>query len=172
MILKVFDVAHGSANFIISPTGKTELVDLGARGDWSPLDHIYRHYISPGNRLDRIVQTHHHGDHLDDVYNLTQSRMPRAVLRRSLTGRYEEACKESNSPQGQKKAEHFESLFSRYTSPSNADSSVWGIERNSWKLSVNDANTVTGTYGAMVNCCSYVTLYNHNGTKYLLCGDM
>jgi beta-lactamase superfamily II metal-dependent hydrolase len=175
MILKVFDVAQGSSNFIISPTGKTELVDLGARSDWSPLNHIYTNYIKGSNRIDRLVQTHHHGDHLDDVYNLTQSRMPKCVLRRLLNGRYEEACKESNSSEGQKKAEHFDRLFSSYTgdvSPSNTSSSVWGIERQSWSLSVDGADKATKTWNAMANCCSYVTLYNHNGTKFLLCGDM
>jgi glyoxylase-like metal-dependent hydrolase (beta-lactamase superfamily II) len=67
VIYKVFDVVHGSANFLISPTGKTELCDLGARADWSPLDHICRYYIPYGQRLDRLVLTHHHGDHITDV---------------------------------------------------------------------------------------------------------
>ena len=31
---------------------------------------------------------------------------------------------------------------------------------------------MTSTYNAMANCCSYVILYNHAGTKLLLCGDM
>ena len=175
MILKVFDVEHGSSNFIISPTGKMELIDLGARRDWSPLDHIYTHYIRPGNQLDRLVQTHHHGDHLDDVYKLTQPRMPRTVLRRRLTGRYEEACRKSNTTEGQNKARRFETLFAGYntdSSPAQTGITAWGYEMNSWSLVEALADAATSSDGAMANCCSYVTLYNHNGTKFLLCGDM
>ncbi|MCG3126044.1 MAG: hypothetical protein CHACPFDD_00872 [Phycisphaerae bacterium] len=175
MVVKVFDVAHGSASFLISPTGKFELVDLGARADWSPLDHIYRNYIPCGGRLDRIVLTHHHGDHLDDVYKLTTDRMPRVVLRRSLVGRYEQACRESNSTEGQQKARHFDQLFAGYTgSVSDVDmgSLAWGIGNHNWSLSVEQADAVTSSWGGMANCCSFVDLYDHSGTKMLLCGDM
>lgn len=175
MIYKVFDVAHGSAHFLISPTGKTELCDLGAQSDWSPLDHIYRYYIPYGQRLDRLVLTHHHGDHVTDVYNLTPNRMPGMVLRRHLTGRYEEASRNSNSTEGQRKAKHFDSLFSGYTgtvAPGAIGGNSWGIEMPCWFLSESTADRVGGSDGGMVNCCSYVTLYNHQGTKILQCGDM
>ncbi len=175
MIYKVFDVAHGSANFLISPTGKTELCDLGARSDWSPLDHIYRYYIPYGQRLDRIVLTHHHGDHVTDVYNLTPNRMPWMVLRRHLIGRYEEACRNSNSTEGQRNARYFDNLFSGYTgtvASGTHGGNTWGIEMPCWSLSETTADRVAGSDGSMANCCSFVTLYNHQGTKILQCGDM
>ena len=175
MIYKVFDVAHGSSNFLISPTGKTELCDLGARADWSPLDHIYRHYIPYGHRLDRIVLTHHHGDHVTDVWNLTPDRMPGMVLRRHLMGRYEEACRNSNSTDGQRNARRFDSLFSGYTgtvAPGAFGGNSWGIEMPCWSLSEPTADRVGGGDGGVANCCSFVTLYDHQGTKILQCGDM
>jgi competence protein ComEC len=148
---------------------------LGARSDWSPLDHIYTKYIPRGRRLDRIVLTHHHGDHLDDVYNLTTDRMPAVVLRRHLAGRYEEACEGSNSDGGQRKARHFDRLFSGYTgsvATGTVGGNSWGIDMDSWALTESRADQVGGSDGGMVNCCSYVTLYNHQGTKVLQCGDM
>jgi beta-lactamase superfamily II metal-dependent hydrolase len=175
VIFKVFDVAHGSANFLISPTGMTELIDLGARSDWSPLDHIYGKYISRGGRLDRIVLTHHHGDHVDDVYKLSANRMPAVVLRRLLSGRYEQACRGSNSEGGQDKARYFDQLFSGYTqtvAASPATGNPWGIEKYTWSLTEAQADRVGGSDGGMVNCCSFVTLYDHLGTKILQCGDM
>lgn len=175
MIVKIFDVAHGSSSFVISPTGMTELVDLGARGDWSPLDHIYRYYIPAGQRLARLTQTHHHGDHLDDVYNLTPQRMPSQVVRRLLDGRYLQACQSSNSPTGQQKALHFDRLFRSYTegaSPNTAGASAWGIEITGCSLTVQQSDSVSSTDNSTVNSCSYMRLYNHNGTKVLICGDM
>ena len=97
------------------------------------------------------------------------------VLRRLLQGRYEEACRESNSTEGQKKAKYFDQLFSGYTgSVSDADmgSIAWGIDNRAWSLSVEQADGVTSTWGAMANCCSFVQHYDHRGTKMLLCGDM
>lgn len=175
MIFKVFDVDHGAANFLISPTGMTELVDLGAKSDWSPLDHIYTHYIPAGRRLDRIVLTHHHGDHLDDVFKLSQERMPSVVLRRSLTGRYEEACRASNSEWGQYRAKYFDLLFAGYThtvAEAETATNPWGIVKHTWSLTDTAANLAGGNDGGMANCCSYLTLYDHLGTKVLQCGDM
>ena len=173
MVLKVFDVAHGSANFLTSPTGRTELVDLGARADWSPLLHIYSTCIPYGRQLDRLVLTHHHGDHLDDVHNLP-NRMPSLVVRRGLNGIYAQACRESNSPGGQGKAEYFDSLFGGYIYENPAIQTVeaWGIAISSWILTEQQANSVTSSWNSMTNCCSFVRLYEHNGTKFLLCGDM
>ncbi len=173
MVLKVFDVAHGSANFLVSPTGRTELVDLGARADWSPLLHIHSSYISHGSQLDRLVLTHHHGDHLDDVYNLP-NRMPSLVVRRGLNGMYAQACRKSNSSGGQQKAEYFDSLFEGYfyENPAIQTVEAWGIAISGWMLTEQQANAVTGTSNSMANCCSIVRLYDHNGTKFLLCGDM
>lgn len=173
MVLKVFDVAHGSANFLISPTGRTELVDLGARADWSPLLHIHSSYIAHGTQLGRLVLTHHHGDHLDDVYNLPD-RMPSLVVRRGLSGSYAQACRESNSTGGQQKAEYFDSLFGTYLYENSAIQTVeaWGIAISGWMLTEQQASAVTGTSNSMANCCSLVRLYDHNGTKFLLCGDM
>ena len=151
MILKVFDVAHGSANLIISPTGKTELVDLGSRSDFSPLDHIYSNYVPNGGRIDRLVLTHHHGDHLDDVFNLTTQRMPGVVLRRHLTGQYEEACRNSNAGDGQKKAKHFDTLFASYDSPASSavtSSEAWGISRTTWFSGRN----VSGSHDIYLQC--------------------
>ena len=34
LIFKIFDVAKGSCNFLISPTGKTELIDFGTGKIW------------------------------------------------------------------------------------------------------------------------------------------
>lgn len=174
MILKVFDVAAGSCNFIQTSTGKTELVDFGANFDWSPVNHIYRNYIGQYGQLDRLVLTHHHGDHIEDWDNFGSLR-PSMVVRRKLTGNYLTACQNGNSSNGQQLAAAFASVFDNWDgTPSSEEVSdeAWGVRIRSRSLTVEQADQATSTYNAMVNCCSYVRLYDHDGTKFLLAGDM
>jgi beta-lactamase superfamily II metal-dependent hydrolase len=101
--------------------------------------------------------------------------MPTTVVRRLLEGRYKQACKSSNSNGGQKKAEYFDSLFRSYTGSTSAtdtSSYAWGIDVSGWSLTVQHSDTVSSSENSTANSCSYVRLYNHNGTKALFCGDM
>lgn len=174
MIVRVFDVDHGSCNFIQTSTGKTELIDLGGTSAWSPIRHIYNNYIGLNGRLNSLVLTHHHGDHLTDIDNLGDRR-PDMVHKRTLEGKYFKACSESNTPEGQRRAVKFASIFDSWTgTPSAYEISVeaWGLHVTSRDLSFELADRISGTANATVNNCSFVRLYNHNGTKLLLCGDM
>jgi competence protein ComEC len=174
MILKVFDVDHGSCNFIMTETGKTELIDFGSKPLWSPVNHIYNNYIRQYGSLDRLVLTHHHGDHLSDLDNFN-GRTPRMVVRRRLEGTYLTACRNSNSSSGQRLAERFSDTYDSWTGSVSDDEiseEAWGIKVLQTKLSNEDADAVSSTYNSQVNNSSYVRLYNHKGTKILLCGDI
>jgi beta-lactamase superfamily II metal-dependent hydrolase len=174
MILKVFDVDQGSCNFIKTNTGKTELVDFGGKLSWSPVQHIYNNYIERYGQLDRLVLTHHHGDHLKDIDSFGTQR-PKMVVRRKLEGDYLLACRRSNTPSGQKAAEYFSQTYDSWNgNPDNSEISdeAWGASILSFCLSYEDASNVSSTDSSIVNNCSYVRLYNHNGTKILLAGDM
>ena len=174
MILKVFDVSQGSCNFIISPNGKTEVVDFGTETNWSPINHIFSQYIGDGGVLDRLVLTHHHGDHMSDWASL-KHRSVNLVLRRHLVGRYEEACQSSNMPDGQRIAKDFDSHFSTYNSdpsPIEISPDSWGVKIHHISLPVEVADEVSSTDNATANNCSFLRLYDHAGTKILLAGDM
>jgi competence protein ComEC len=172
MILKVFDVDQGSCNFIKTSTGKSELVDFGGKLNWSPVQHIYENYIY--GQLDRLVLTHHHGDHLKDIDNFG-SRRPRMVFCRKLQGGYLTACRRSNTSAGQQLAEKFSLIYDSWDgTPADSETSdqAWGVNISSKYLSYEEASSVSNTDGSTVNNCSYVRLYNHNGTKIFLAGDM
>lgn len=174
MILKVFDVDQGSCNFIKTSTGKTELVDFGGKLNWSPIEHVYDNYIDYDKKLDRLVLTHHHGDHLKD-WGSFLGRRPSMVVRRRLQGEYDDACRRSNSAGGQQLARQFAAIFDSWNGkPSDWEISeeAWGVRILSRCLSFDQANSVSGTDNERVNNCSYVRLYDHNGTKILLAGDM
>lgn len=71
----IWDVQHGSAAFIKTPTGRTLAVDLGtgsfknpADVTFSPLCHL--RYTWNYTALDALIITHPHKDHLEDIVNL------------------------------------------------------------------------------------------------------
>ncbi len=82
--ITIWDVEHGSAAFIKTPNGKTIVKDLGtgsfkASSDtFSPLLHIKRKHAI--DRLDSVIISHPHKDHIDDILNLEKLH-PRILSR-------------------------------------------------------------------------------------------
>jgi beta-lactamase superfamily II metal-dependent hydrolase len=67
-----FDVEHGSCHFLRLPNGKTVLIDLGSRPDFSPATHLR---IEWGIRnLDWATITHQDADHIRDIDALAHIR--------------------------------------------------------------------------------------------------
>jgi beta-lactamase superfamily II metal-dependent hydrolase len=73
LYLKVWDVIHGSAVYIKTPNGKHIVIDLGVGSistgseSFSPL--LYLKDKMKINRLDEVIITHPHGDHIRDICN-------------------------------------------------------------------------------------------------------
>jgi competence protein ComEC len=88
MELWIWDVEHGLAACLTTPTKKTAVIDLGvgdtSTGDsgFSPLKHLMSQGIT---QLDKVIITHPHRDHLDDLLNF-DALNPRVLARpRHLT---------------------------------------------------------------------------------------
>lgn len=65
--ITVWDVEHGSATYIRTPNNRHVAVDLGDNGKkFSPLQELYARGVQ---RLDAVVITHPHRDHMDDIVN-------------------------------------------------------------------------------------------------------
>jgi len=103
LFIKIWDVQHGSAAYINTPSGKHIVIDLGI-GDvsgndtipgnvFSPLLHLKRHYGV--NQLDEVIITHPHKDHIDDIFNF--DKLEPKVLRRP-THISEEDVRKGNKP--------------------------------------------------------------------------
>jgi beta-lactamase superfamily II metal-dependent hydrolase len=79
-----WDVQHGSAAYINTPANEHLVIDLGvgsykeANLQFSPLLHLKRRYGV--QRLDGVVITHPHRDHLDDIGNFGELS-PRVLVR-------------------------------------------------------------------------------------------
>lgn len=79
-----WDVQHGHAVYLRSPNYRHVVVDLGTGstgsygGTFSPLTYL-RSTLGVG-QLDRVVVTHPHRDHIDDIFNF-ESLLPKTFLR-------------------------------------------------------------------------------------------
>lgn len=82
LIIKVYDVEHGSCSHIITPKGKHILIDVGSRGDKSIVKYIKNTYFSYSNsRIDQLYITHPHEDHIYDLPTLYNILKPRVLQR-------------------------------------------------------------------------------------------
>jgi len=73
LYLKIWDVKYGNATYIKTPNGKNIVQDLGTgtlktgSATFSPL--LFLKNSMKINRLDEVILTHPHGDHLKDILN-------------------------------------------------------------------------------------------------------
>lgn len=77
-----YDVEHGSCCHIITPNNKHILVDVGSKTNKSIVEHINRKYFGGyGGKIDELIITHPHEDHLYDLPNLYSKLSPRVLNR-------------------------------------------------------------------------------------------
>jgi competence protein ComEC len=82
--ITVWDVGHGHATYIKTPNNRHIVVDLGDDGEdnFSPLRTLHGRGIQ---RLDVVVITHPHRDHLDDIFNFNLLAPPALYVPRHLS---------------------------------------------------------------------------------------
>lgn len=77
-----YDVEHGSCTHIITPNHKHILIDVGSKTDKSIVDYICAKYFYGQNgRIDELIITHPHEDHIYDLPNLYNRLRPKILHR-------------------------------------------------------------------------------------------
>ena len=162
-----WNVEHGSAALIQTPNGQQIAVDLGSDAGFSPLQHMkYRMGI---DQLDKVIITHPHMDHIEDILNF-DLLSPRILMRpRQLTADDISAGHNNVGPEAVQIYQKYLEIDARYTSP---------VE------SADDPDTAANNGGVSIlsfspsrspktnlNNHSIVTVIDYQGVKILSPGD-
>lgn len=173
----LFDVEHGFCAFIRTPTGHTLLVDCGKAPNFSPIQYIREHELAGtvpfnGRQLTKLIITHPHEDHIEDIERLMRDMPPAIIMRQQFnwdfvkgkvakSGSY--ACLDAYS-----------SWQATYTGP--AADPAYGLKLEVFCLAPNEAQAISQSNNATVNNSSLVVVVSFEGTqyrsKYLFAGDM
>jgi competence protein ComEC len=83
MKINFYNVEHGSCTHITTPNGKHILVDVGSKASESIVSHIKNKYFQNvyKARIDELIITHPHEDHIYDLPALCEKLNPRALRR-------------------------------------------------------------------------------------------
>lgn len=170
MKLVIWDVQHGSAAYLRTPSGKHIVVDLGAGNysesdeAFSPLMHLRDNYGI--KQLDQVIITHPHTDHIDDIMNF-DALSPRVLSRPNhLT---EEAVRNANPGKDKQKLDKYFEIDKRYSQPVSSDEDPRQPENNGGVRIQIFMSPECGT--SEINNHSIVSVIQYKGVKILLPGD-
>lgn len=171
--VKIFDVQHGSSAYIKTPNNKHILHDLGCgsynNGDeFSPIHYVKNILNRQGiERLDKVIITHPHKDHIDDILNFMDVH-PRVLHRpHSITRE-----KVMEGVRDEDKAifdEYCRIAYDLYTSPVSSEedlqipTNAGGVKIRTFfprSCSTSDLNSHSG-----------VTIVSYADSKIMLTGD-
>jgi beta-lactamase superfamily II metal-dependent hydrolase len=162
----IWDVEHGTAILVNTPTGKRLVIDLGvgsftnSNKTFSPLKYLHDSYKV--KKLDALVITHPHGDHIDDIFNLNlvppgAIYAPRSVDRGLV--------RDNNKRKDAAKTErYFQWLDYAPVNPTKTLGALtdWGCTISLFHTKYSESN---------LNNYSLVTVIGHAGSTILIPGD-
>lgn len=164
----LWDVQHGSAAFIKTPTGKKLIIDLGIGSflkpddaTFSPLRHMrYQHSVASA---DALIITHPHADHLDDIHNLTLVP-PSVLIAPSQINR--DLIREKNKGKDQATVNAYFVLLDGYSRAGalrqSLNSAEWGVDIQIFFPPYKETN---------LNNYSIVTVITYAGQRIMIPGD-
>lgn len=170
MELVIWDVQHGSAAYLKTPAGKHIVIDLGS-GDYSgkdvtfsPLMHLKNKYGV--QQLDRVIITHPHTDHIDDIMNF-ETLNPKSLTRPKHL--LEEDIIKANPGKDEKKINKYLEINNRYSQPVEAAEDPLKAENNGGVSISIFIPSKCGT--SNINNHSAVTVIEYLGVKIIIPGD-
>jgi Predicted hydrolase (metallo-beta-lactamase superfamily) len=170
LVVKFYDVEHGSCTQIITPNGKHYLVDIGTKSSKSISRHLKNKYFQYQGGIDYLVITHPHIDHIADLENLyTYNIKPRVLWRAKdafpLSVSYNDSpAQASLKRKANSMNEEYNSLVNASISPTNFSWSG-GLEIDLFPA------TVVGNEKDDLNFFSCILVLKYSGFKIVLTGD-
>ncbi|MBL9158392.1 MAG: MBL fold metallo-hydrolase [Verrucomicrobiales bacterium] len=161
----LWDVGHGLAIWIKTPSGHNHWIDAGKEGDFSPSRHVFENYGE--SSLDYLIISHPDNDHINDLGNLVRTLgFPRVLVRNNTLPSHEKF--ESGTLDHQ---QAFMSLDRSYTAPvpwvhhPQNPAFNGGVEIRTAMLNWDEA-------GWSANNSSVVAFYHYAGWLFVMPGDI
>lgn len=166
----LWDVQHGLAVTIITPNNRYIEIDLGT-GSYGSNDTIFSplHNLKLNwnvRKLDCVIFTHPHTDHLDDIFNFHEVAPPTIYRPKHLT---DEEVRIGNSSKDRAKIDRYLNISREYNNPVAAGNNLevpddWGgvSIKTFLPISCSTSN---------LNNHSLVTVLSFDGMKILIPGD-
>lgn len=168
--MKFYDVEHGSCTHIITPNGKHFLVDIGTKSSKSICRHLKTNYLQNQERIDYLIITHPHIDHIADLEGLyTYNITPRVLWRDKAAFPLKIVPSDSNSQillkqKANSMNDDYNGSVNENETPSNTAYNG-GIELNLYSA------IVSGDEKEDLNNFSSVVVLQYAGFKIVLTGD-
>lgn len=164
-----YDVEHGSCCHIITPNNTHILVDVGSKTNSSIVKYINNKYFSGrGGRIDELIITHPHEDHIYDLPNLYNILQPRVINR--PTGAFD-VVPAFNTPTHVAIANAANSMNKSYTQPVTPGTAPTDAEANGGVEFTIIGPKDEWTTKNDVNTFSSIIVVKYNGYKFVLTGD-
>jgi len=166
----VWDVQHGLAITAITPNNRHIQIDLGTgsyannNALFSPLRHLKYNWNVP--KLDCVIFTHPHTDHLDDIFNFCELAPSTIYRPNHLT---DDEIRNGNSIKDRAKIDRYISLNSGFTSPVDPGN-LLSVPSN-WGGVTIETFLPTTPARSNLNNHSLVTVMSYAGMKILIPGD-
>lgn len=168
----VWDVQHGNAIYLKTPNGTHMCFDIGSGSysggrTFSPLSYLNSQYDV--NKVDYLVISHPHADHIGDILTLFDKEMKPYVLTRPR-GLTEEFIRSANRQEYSELIDRYLELDAEYNSPV-SDQQDPTLPTNNGGVKVrNYFNETAGT--SNLNNFSAVSVISYAGQKIIIPGDI
>ena len=164
-----YDVEHGSCCHIITPNNTHILVDVGSKTNSSIVEHINRKYFSNrGGKIDELIITHPHEDHIYDLPNLNSILAPRVLHRPK--GAFD-VIPAQNTPEHVAIAKSANAMNKSYNQPITPGTSPTDAKVNGGVAFKIISPKAEWTTQKDVNTFSNIIIVQYDGYKFVLTGD-
>lgn len=169
LMFNIWNVQHGSAIHILTPNRKSIVIDLGtgARSPdgsyFSPITYLKNCGIK---KIDLLIITHPHTDHISDIININQIRVGSLFFPRSLN---EQDIRNENPSSDKIYVDKYLEFINSSWGPVSDDSNFF-LAQNNGGIHV-DRFTPYKSKSTKLNNSSIVTIWEYMGVKVLIPGD-
>ena len=169
MKIVFYDVEHGSCTHIITPNDKHILVDIGSKNDKSLVDYICSKYFNGQNgRVEALIITHPHEDHIYDLPKLYQRLKPQILYRPKAAFDIEPTIKTALHTNI---ADVANDMNSTYNSPVPEEDNIENpLNVGGVKITIIPSTTCLQNKSDL-NTYSSLVVVEYEGAKFVLTGD-